>query len=108
MLNLHSYPQYDVTVISPVRCHSHTTSLKGDHKGMQGFHSFLKTNVTWLRQTLEQMGSLEDMPDRVIVVLHAEMTDSQRTQILVNCHVRIDLCAIAIVYTRILILNLKI
>jgi hypothetical protein len=60
----------ELAFISPVRCHSHIMLFKGGHKGMQGFHSFLKTNVTRLRWMLEHMGSLEGMPNRVIVVLH--------------------------------------
>ena len=88
--------EVELAFISPMRCHTHLMTFKGGHKGITGFHSLLKTNLVKKRAASHQMQLVEEIPERVTVLLHGEMTETQKKQVLEKCRIRPEKCQKAI------------
>ena len=86
----------ELAFVSPVSCHTHLFTFSGGHKGMKGFHSLIKTNIIRTRECLEQMDRLDEIPNKIVVILHAQLTDEQKSFIKNKCVIRRDICKTAI------------
>ena len=94
--HLEELTDIELAFIAEVHSHAHVLAFTGGHTGIKGWHSLVKTNIVKKREVLEQMDLLKELPNQLIVVLHGEMTENQKSKVLKNCLIRRDKCKAAL------------
>ena len=86
----------EIAFISEVKFHFHLISFRGGHKGIEGWHSLMKTDVKDKLRMLNSLDTVKKIPNKIYVVMYGQMTEEQRTIIKNYTKIRRDKCKEAI------------
>ena len=81
--------------ISPVRFYGHILSYYGGAKGIKGWHSLVTVDQKKVGTALHGFNQIEEIPNRIAVVLSGPFTARQKEKILKQLTIRRDKCLIA-------------
>ena len=69
---------FEISFISDVRHHLNVFSFQGGHKGIEGWHSLIKTNLKHKVKILNTLNQNNTIPNKIFIVLYGEMTENKK------------------------------